>query len=172
MPSQIRALRLKSEMPRQADLARGAKMQQSRISMFETPGAANLTLETLSRIAAAFKVGVVVKFVPFSEMLAWENNFSQDQFEVTKIDSDLPFLNPVVAAQTIAPPATDPITVNLVNVNSPIDEYSLFSGSAGAIRVSIDGQVVSAFPSQPEEDLWNGLPYQYVPFWIDADNVP
>jgi transcriptional regulator with XRE-family HTH domain len=92
VPSQIRALRTKSDMPRQADLARASEMLQSRISVLETPGAANATLDTLSRIAAAFKVGVIVKFVPFSEMLAWENSFSQDQFDVIKIDQDAQFL--------------------------------------------------------------------------------
>jgi hypothetical protein len=62
--------------------------------MFETPGAANITLETLARLAAAFKVGLVVKFVPFSEMLNWENAFSQDAFDVVKIDADREFLHP------------------------------------------------------------------------------
>lgn len=101
VPSQIRALRMKSDMPRQADLARAAEMLQSRISMLETPGAANVTLDTLSRIAAAFKVGLIVKFVPFSEMLAWENSFSQDQFNVVKIDNDAMFSNPPQLAQAI-----------------------------------------------------------------------
>lgn len=81
-------------MPRQADLAAEAKMQQSRISMFETPGAANLTLDTLSRLAAVFKVGLVVKFVSFSEMLRWEDHYSQDAFDVTRIDRDIEFINP------------------------------------------------------------------------------
>jgi hypothetical protein len=94
VPSQIRALRLTSNMPRQADLAREAKMQQSRISMFETPGAANMTLETLSRVAAAFRVGLVVKFVPFSEMLRWENRYSQDTFDVVRIEDDEEFITP------------------------------------------------------------------------------
>lgn len=62
--------------------------------MFETPGAANMTLETLSRLAAAFKVGLVVKFVPFSEMLRNENQYSQDQFFVTPLDRDIEFLDP------------------------------------------------------------------------------
>jgi transcriptional regulator with XRE-family HTH domain len=94
VPSQIRSLRLKSDMPRQSDLASEAGMHQSRISMFETPGSANLTLDTLSRLAAAFNVGLVVKFVPFSEMLSWENDFSQNAFEVTKLADDAEFLNP------------------------------------------------------------------------------
>jgi transcriptional regulator with XRE-family HTH domain len=94
VPSQIRSLRLQSDMPRQSDLASAAGLHQSRISMFETPGAANMTIETLSRMAAAFKVGLVVNFVPFSEMLKWENEFSQDRFRVTPIDQDLEFQNP------------------------------------------------------------------------------
>ena|ERR1700691_2356934 len=94
VPSQIRSLRLQSDMPRQSDLASAAGLHQSRISMFETPGAANMTIETLSRMAAAFKVGLVVKFVPFSEMLRWENEFSQDKFHVTPIDRDVEFQNP------------------------------------------------------------------------------
>lgn len=94
VPSQIRALRLKSDLPRQADLAREAEMQQSRISMFETPGAANVTLETLARLAAIFKVGLIVKFAPFSEMLHWENTFSQDRFDVVRVNHDQEFLDP------------------------------------------------------------------------------
>jgi transcriptional regulator with XRE-family HTH domain len=94
VPSKIRALRLKSNMPRQRDLANEAKLHQSRISMFETPGAANVTLETLAKLAAAFKVGLKVEFVPFSEMLRWENSYSQDTYDVTRIDDDFEFICP------------------------------------------------------------------------------
>src|SRR3974377_254533 len=87
VPSQIRSLRLHSDMPRQADLAKEAGLQQSRISMFETPGAANVTLETLARLAAAFRVGLIVKFVPFSEMLRWENSFSPS-YDVRRLEED------------------------------------------------------------------------------------
>jgi len=86
-------------MPRQSDLALAAKLHQSRISMFETPGAANMTLETLAKLAAAFKVGLIVKFVPFHEMLKWENEYSQDTFHVTRIDEDREFENPAARAQ-------------------------------------------------------------------------
>jgi len=82
-------------MPRQSDLASAAKMLQSRISMIETPGAANMTLDTLAKLASAFKVGVIVKFVPFRDMLRWENGYSQDSFDVVpRLDQDEAFLNP------------------------------------------------------------------------------
>lgn len=101
VPAQIRALRLKSTnppMPRQSDLAREAELHQSRISMFETPGAANVTLETLAKIAAGLKVGVVVKFVPFSEMLRWEDSFRADTFDVVpRLQEDEEFINPDAA---------------------------------------------------------------------------
>jgi transcriptional regulator with XRE-family HTH domain len=98
VPAQIRALRLKSTeppMPRQRDLAKEAELQQSRISMFETPGMANMTLETLAKVAAGLRSGVIVKFVPFSEMLHWENTFSPDTFNVNpRLEEDEQFLDP------------------------------------------------------------------------------
>jgi transcriptional regulator with XRE-family HTH domain len=91
IPAQLRALRLKREL-KQADLASEADMKQSRISAMERPGAVKFNLETLIRTAAALKVGLQVKFVPFSEMLRWENAFNQDTFDVTPIDDDKRFL--------------------------------------------------------------------------------
>ena len=90
LPSQIRALRLRRKM-KQEDLASEAEMLQPRISAMERPGATKFNIETLIRLAAAFKVGVVVKFVSFSEMLRWENEFSQDTFDVTNIEEDIEF---------------------------------------------------------------------------------
>jgi transcriptional regulator with XRE-family HTH domain len=91
IPAQLRALRLRREL-KQAELASEADMKQSRISAMECPGAVKFNLETLIRAAAALKVGLEVKFVPFSEMLRWENAFSQDTFDVTPIDDDKRFL--------------------------------------------------------------------------------
>ncbi len=92
VPSQIRALRYKSDMPKQSNLAKAAGMWQSQISTAETPGSANMTLAMLARLAAVFRVGLIVKFVPFSEMLHWENTFSQDEFNVVRIEHDRTFL--------------------------------------------------------------------------------
>jgi hypothetical protein len=103
VPAQIRATRLKSEnppMPYQRDLAREAELHQSRISMFETPGAANITLDTLAKVAAALRVGVIVNLVPFHEMLRWEDSFSPESFNVEpRLEQDELFLNPSVNVQ-------------------------------------------------------------------------
>lgn len=92
IPAQIRALR--GEMT-QGELGGRVDMKQSRISAMETPGAVNFNLETLVRIAAAFKVGLAVKFVPFSDMLRWENHFAPDRFYVTPLEEDVDFTDPV-----------------------------------------------------------------------------
>jgi hypothetical protein len=80
---------------KQKALAADADMRQSRISAMESPGAVQFNLDTLIRLAASFRVGLVVKFVPFSEMLEWENGFSPDEFTVTQIDKDGLFLAPL-----------------------------------------------------------------------------
>ena len=90
--SQIRALRRREELT-QGGLAEVSGMKQSRISAMERPGT-RLNIETLVRLAAAFKIGLTVRFESFSEMLKWENGFSQDEFEVAGIDDDLAFRFP------------------------------------------------------------------------------
>lgn len=103
VPAQIRAARLKSgnpPMPYQRDLAREAELHQSRISMFETPGAANITLDTLAKIAAGLRAGVIVKLVPFHEMLRWEDSFSPESFDVVpRLEQDRQFLSPATTQQ-------------------------------------------------------------------------
>jgi transcriptional regulator with XRE-family HTH domain len=93
LPSQLRALRLRNCMSQPA-LAAASGMKQSRISAMEQPGKTNFNLETVVRMAATFKVGLVVKFVPFSEMLKWENEFSQDEFNPVTIEEDIEFQVP------------------------------------------------------------------------------
>lgn len=85
-------------MPFQRDLAREAELHQSRISMFETPGMSNMTLETLAKVGAGLRCGVIVRFVPFSEMLAWENSFSPEEFDVLRLNEDVSFTSPETEA--------------------------------------------------------------------------
>lgn len=93
IPSQLRALRLRQEKS-QPELAQMADMKQSRISAMETPGLVNFNRETLVRMAATHNVGLVIKFVPFSEMLEWENSYSQDAFNIARLSEDIDFLQP------------------------------------------------------------------------------
>ena len=88
LPFQIRALR-KQRGWDQKKLADEAGMAQPRISAIEKIGGASLNLETLKRLAAAFDIGLVVRFAPFSELAQWSDNFYPDDFAVLSFDEDI-----------------------------------------------------------------------------------
>ena len=112
LPSQIRALRLRRGM-KQEDLAREAEMMQPRISAMECPGATKFNLETLIRLAAALRVGLIVKFATFTEMLQWENKFSQDTFNVATIDEDIEFKDEQQSVASLPKSVLQPKSANV-----------------------------------------------------------
>ena len=93
IPSQIKALRLQHKWT-QKQLGDESDMKQARISAMEKPGEVSFSIETLIRLAAAYGVALRVDFVPFSEILKWDNGYSQDDFTVLPIDRDEEFLSP------------------------------------------------------------------------------
>src|SRR5689334_22482876 len=76
IPFQIRAMR-KERGWTQADLAVKAGTHQETISSFENSDGAPPKIETLCRIAAAFDVGLIVRFAPFSELVDWSVHMSK-----------------------------------------------------------------------------------------------
>lgn len=98
--AQVFALREKNEMT-QSDLAKKSGMAQTRISVIESETNDNFTVGTLSKIAAAFDVAVVVRFVPFSELTNWVCGATEKLLAPQKFDDDsmnaqgrFAFLNP------------------------------------------------------------------------------
>ena len=67
---QIKLLREKNGWT-QDRLAELTGKQQETISQWENPDYGNYTLKTLKSLAAAFDVALMVKFVPFSELVEW-----------------------------------------------------------------------------------------------------
>jgi hypothetical protein len=65
-------------------------MRQPRIALMESPGATKFNLETLRRIASAFDIALTVKFVPFSELRKWSDDFSPDDFNVSSFIDETP----------------------------------------------------------------------------------
>jgi transcriptional regulator with XRE-family HTH domain len=87
LPFQIRALREQRTWS-QKELAEATSMLQPRICAMEQAGYGNFTLNTLKKLAAAFDVGLVVRFAPFGEMVNWADNFSPDTFSVPSSKDD------------------------------------------------------------------------------------
>src|SRR5688572_26999585 len=76
IPFQIRAMR-KERHWTQKDLADKTGQFQKVISDFENPDIGPKSVDSLLRIAAAFDVGLIVRFAPFSELVDWSVNFSK-----------------------------------------------------------------------------------------------
>jgi transcriptional regulator with XRE-family HTH domain len=87
IPFQIRALRKQKEW-KQRELADHAGMLQERISVAENPNYAKFNIQTLKKIASAFDVALIVRFVPFSELLRWELNISSETLAPASFDED------------------------------------------------------------------------------------
>jgi len=146
IPSQIRALRLRRGMT-QEDLAREAEMKQPRISAMERPGETQFNLETLIRLATAFEVGLIVRFASYSEMLRWENEFTQDSFDVVDLEKDTAFLQEPeeVASPTLNLPELLERYRNVSRGGLTNEALSRGSGSISGIRGDVRSE--SAWPS-------------------------
>lgn len=79
----------------QKELAQRAGMGQSRIPTLEDPNLDNFEISTLKRIASAFDVALVVRFVPFSELANWTSDLSEEDLLVPEFAHD--GLSPVSA---------------------------------------------------------------------------
>lgn len=85
--AQIFALRTKQELS-QAELADRCGMKQERISVMENPDYQNFSLKTLKRLAAAFDVALLVRFVPYSELVRWRENETNESLAVATYEED------------------------------------------------------------------------------------
>jgi len=84
--SQIRALREQREW-NQSKLAKEAKMHQVRISELENPSHSP-TLATLKKLATAFDVALIVRFLPFSDLVKWKLDMSAESLEVQSFQQE------------------------------------------------------------------------------------
>jgi transcriptional regulator with XRE-family HTH domain len=110
IPFQIRALRKQQGRKwTQKQLGKRAGMAQETISRIEDPNYGKLTLETLKRLASAFDIGLMVRFVPFSELVDWEVSLTPTSLEAASFDKD--FYSGATGREKTAPKETE-ITVD------------------------------------------------------------
>lgn len=95
LPFQIKAIRDAREWT-QKELAEKSGKHQSVISQLETPGYGSLTLSTLRKLAAAYDVGLMVRFVSFSELARRAAYLSTADMKIPSFSDD----QAVVAAGT------------------------------------------------------------------------
>jgi transcriptional regulator with XRE-family HTH domain len=88
LPFQARALRA-SKGWTQEQLAEKAGMSQPRIAEIEKPRKRRFNLETLLRIASVFDVGLAVRFVPFGNIIGYDESFDPNSFRVPTFEEEL-----------------------------------------------------------------------------------
>ena len=85
--AQIRLMRERREWSQQ-ELAEKVGMGQARISLLENPNYENPSLSTLKRIANAFDVALVVRFMPFSKFFAMLDNETSETLAVPSFENE------------------------------------------------------------------------------------
>ena len=72
----------------QAELAERTQMAQESISRLENPNYGSYSLKTLKRLASALDVALVVRFVPFRELVDWVADQSTTDLAVAGFDEE------------------------------------------------------------------------------------
>lgn len=87
LPFQIKANR-EARKWNQAKLAEESGQAQPTISRMERPGYDKFTLTTLRRLASAFDCALLVRLVPFSQLIEWADQVSPEELTVSAFDAD------------------------------------------------------------------------------------
>lgn len=77
----------------QGELGARAGKAQATISNLEDPNYGRHTLTTLKRLASAFDVALMVRFMPFSQLVDWIDDLSTDDLEIPDYEHDLGLLD-------------------------------------------------------------------------------
>jgi len=118
IPFQIRAIREQGGLS-QAELGARAEMAQEAISRLEDPNYGKLTINTLKRLASAFDVGLIIRFVPFSDLVKWELNLSPDSLNAISFERD-PYFQERGEVETVTADRNQSTVPPIIEVSSNV----------------------------------------------------
>ncbi len=87
IPFQIKALREQRELT-QKDFEELSGMKQALISRLENPDYSGFTLATLKKIASVYDIGLIVRFVPISDLVKWDLNLNSESLKALSYKED------------------------------------------------------------------------------------
>lgn len=87
LATQIRSMREDRDWT-QADLAARLNTKQPAIARLEDEDYGQYSLQTLANVASAFDVALMVRFVPFSELVRHTTNLTSDHFAPVEFERD------------------------------------------------------------------------------------
>ncbi len=128
IPFQILALREQRELT-QEQFGTAVGMSQEMVSRIEDPNYGTLTLKTLKKIASGLDIGLMVRFVPFSELVEWEANITHDALKALSFNNDPYFKLGNISEKDDTPDRNEyiPDTANASSKVVSIKEYKELS---------------------------------------------
>lgn len=142
VPFQIRALR-KQRNWSQKEFSEKLGMHQERVSVLEDPNYAKLSLTTLKRVASALDIGLLVRFVPISDLVKWELTLSPDSLKSLSYNED-PYFKEIndsfTMADSIECPAglpTQAISGNVIYFKDHLNRQKALLPSSDAADIAI-----------------------------------
>lgn len=116
---QIRSLRNRQEL-KQSDLAKLLDVKQSQVSSWENPDYGRYTLATLKDLAKAFDVGLLVRFVPFSNIVDWTVDLTSDVIAPPSFSEEQHHVTALVSVATNVGEDTKDLDAYNLNYNEPV----------------------------------------------------
>jgi transcriptional regulator with XRE-family HTH domain len=99
---QIKALREQRNLT-QEDFEKKSGMKQSQVSLLENPNHSGFSIATLEKIAAIYDVGLMVRFVPISDLVKWELNLDSESLKALSYKDDPYFIEPEEKEGAVTP---------------------------------------------------------------------
>jgi transcriptional regulator with XRE-family HTH domain len=171
IPFQIRALRDKKGWT-QGELGAQLGMTQTNISRLESPGYGRLNITTLQRIAAAFDVGLIIRFVPFSELIGWVDKLSPEAVAPKSFDEEIEMLESkstanvndlqIISSKVVQIPRIfyGGTVITFETIDSETNDWVASEPNDWAQLFS---NVKQIYVTHPDEDHLIGLPDEWVP---------
>ena len=117
IPNQLFILRKQRDM-NQADLAKLAKTTQSVISRLEDPNYGNMSVNSLLKAAAGLDIGLLVRFVPFSKLLAEVEDVSSRALSATTFNEELNDIEEWATREQQEPAKTQSLPPQMTSVDA------------------------------------------------------
>lgn len=118
----------------QKEVGERAEMSDARISVMENPNYDKITITTLKRLAAAFDVALMVRFIPFSQFVDWIAESTPDSLDATSFPDDKLAPRRKSVARRVQDVGGAPTGANkALQATLPIDEQSEFPGAPKSV---------------------------------------
>lgn len=133
----------------QQQLADASGMAQNAISRLESPGYGKPTITTLKRLAAAMDVGLIIRFVPFSQMVDWVSGTARVDRGLSATALGVPSFGEEYATGVLG--AEAPGRANLTNAGTGQDEAGVRNSrvSTSGSRQSLQGVIGGMYSQNP-----------------------